>query len=250
MERFNFRHVGLFLLVTLALFATGCLGIFGGRTYDLTITVVDDASSDEIAGATVVIGSETKTTGENGRVVFTDLSGTVTVETTAEGFAVDSRTVNMNQNRSITIRLGLPTIAAIVASSDNFSTLLVALEAADLADTLAGEGPFTVFAPTDAAFAALPEGVLGDLLDDPEGALTDVLLYHVVSGKVMAETVLTLDGEEVDTLLVGATILITIDGNTVLVNESTVTQTDIEASNGVIHVIDAVLLPPTNDNDL
>ena len=98
-----------------------------------------------------------------------------------------------------------------------------------------------MFAPTDDAFAKLPEGTVESLLADVP-ALTDVLLYHVVAGNVMAADVVTLESAET---LQGAKVSITVDGNTVGINEATVLITDIEASNGVIHVIDTVLIPPT-----
>ncbi len=132
-------------------------------------------------------------------------------------------------------------VETAVAAGD-FTTLATALEAADLVETLSGDGPFTVFAPTDDAFAALPEGALDDLLADPE-ALADVLTYHVVDGDVMSTDLS--DGMEVEALN-GDTLTITIDGETVKVNDATVTTADIETSNGVIHVIDTVLLPPAN----
>jgi len=128
-----------------------------------------------------------------------------------------------------------------VAAGD-FKTLAAALEAADLVGTLKGEGPFTVFAPTDAAFEKLPAGTVETLLK-PENKqkLVDVLTYHVVPGKVMAADVVGLD--EAKTVN-GKAIDITVEGNAVKVNEANVTATDIGASNGVIHVIDAVILPP------
>jgi transforming growth factor-beta-induced protein len=137
----------------------------------------------------------------------------------------------------------MATIADIAAGDDNFSTLVAALSAAGLVDTLQGEGPFTVFAPTNDAFAALPEGALDALLADP-AALTDVLLYHVVAGKAMAADVVGLP--YVDTVL-GQPVLIKVDGENVKANNASIVATDIEASNGVIHVIDTVLLPPTAD---
>ena len=137
-------------------------------------------------------------------------------------------------------------IVDTAVQAGGFDTLVAAVEAAGLVDTLKGEGPFTVFAPTDEAFAALPEGTVETLLDDPEGMLTDILLYHVVSGKVMAADVVELDGADVETVG-GDTILITVDGETVGVNDATVVVTDIETSNGVIHVIDTVLIPPTGE---
>ena len=129
-------------------------------------------------------------------------------------------------------------VETAVAAGD-FTTLVTAVEAADLAGTLSGEGPYTVFAPTDAAFDALPAGTLDDLLADPE-ALANVLTYHVVDGDVMAADLS--DGMEVEALN-GETLTITIDGDTVKVNDATVTTADIVTSNGVIHVIDTVLVP-------
>jgi len=133
------------------------------------------------------------------------------------------------------------TIVDIAVEDGRFTTLVTALQEAGLVDPLQGEGPFTVFAPTDEAFAALPEGALDGLLADKE-ALTNVLLYHVLEGRVMADDVLNLDGQEVETLS-GDSITITIDGESVMVNDSQVIIPDIEASNGAIHVIDAVLIP-------
>jgi uncharacterized surface protein with fasciclin (FAS1) repeats len=133
-----------------------------------------------------------------------------------------------------------------VAAGD-FTTLASALEAAGLVETLKGDGPFTVFAPTDDAFAALPDGTVDTLLEDPKGDLTDILTYHVVSGKVMAADVAGMDGQEVETVQ-GGTLTVNVDGDKVSLTDAAgntvnVTQTDIEASNGVIHVIDGVLMP-------
>jgi len=134
------------------------------------------------------------------------------------------------------------TIVDIAVEDGRFETLVAALGAADLVETLQGEGPFTVFAPTDEAFAALPEGTVEALLADIP-ALTDILLYHVVPGKVMAADVIGLDGESVATVQ-GAEVSISVVDGSVMINDSMVIIADIEASNGVIHVIDAVLLPP------
>ncbi len=131
-------------------------------------------------------------------------------------------------------------IVDIAAADDRFETLVAAVQAADLVDTLKGAGPFTVFAPTDDAFGNLPAGTLDALLADVP-ALTDVLLYHVVSGKVMAADVVTLSSA---TTVLGQDVTIMVDGANVYVNDAQVIITDIEASNGVIHVIDAVLIPP------
>lgn len=121
----------------------------------------------------------------------------------------------------------------------SFNTLVTAVQAAGLVETLKGEGPFTVFAPTDAAFAAIPEADLNALLADKE-QLTAVLTYHVVAGKVMAADVVGLDSA---TTVQGSDIEITVTDAGVKVDNANVVQTDIETSNGVIHVIDAVILP-------
>jgi uncharacterized surface protein with fasciclin (FAS1) repeats len=139
-------------------------------------------------------------------------------------------------------------IAEIAVADGNFTTLVAALDAAGLVETFAGEGEFTVFAPTDDAFAALPEGTVEALLEDPEGALTDILLYHVVEGAVYAETVVTLESA---TTLGGQDITISVTDDGVFLNDTVqVIATDIEASNGVIHVIDMVLLPPVDTSSL
>jgi uncharacterized surface protein with fasciclin (FAS1) repeats len=141
------------------------------------------------------------------------------------------------------------TIVEIAAEDGRFTTLVAAVQAAGLAETLSGEGPFTVFAPTDEAFAALPEGTVDNLLlPENKQQLTDILLYHVVPGKVMAEDAIALDGQMADTALEGQQIAIKVDMGNVYLNEnSQVIITDIEASNGVIHVIDSVLLPPSGE---
>lgn len=133
------------------------------------------------------------------------------------------------------------TIVDIAVADGRFTTLVTAVQAAGLAETLAGEGPFTVFAPTDEAFAALPAGTVEALLGDiPQ--LTDILLYHVVSGEVLAADVLELDTAET---LQGQSLDFVVDGNVVKIGDVQIIITDIQASNGVIHVIDGVLLPPT-----
>ena len=136
----------------------------------------------------------------------------------------------------------LGTIVDIAVGAGDFSTLVAAVTAAGLVETLQGEGPFTVFAPTDAAFAALPEGTVEALLEDPAGALTDILLYHVVAGKVMSGDLS--DGMTAETVQ-GSPITVGIVDGVVTIDGATVVAADIEASNGVIHVIDAVILPPT-----
>jgi uncharacterized surface protein with fasciclin (FAS1) repeats len=138
---------------------------------------------------------------------------------------------------------GTGTIVDVASSTEGFSTLAAAVSAAGLVDTLNGEGPFTVFAPTDDAFAALPAGVLDALLlPENKDVLTQILTYHVVPGQVMAADVT--DGD-VATVEGQSVTLSTADG--VTVNGAKVIQADVVTSNGVIHAIDAVLLPPGVD---
>jgi uncharacterized surface protein with fasciclin (FAS1) repeats len=133
---------------------------------------------------------------------------------------------------------GKKDIVDTAVAAGQFTTLAAALKAAGLIDTLKGKGPFTVFAPTDAAFAKLPAGTVEGLLKD-KAKLTKILTYHVVPGKVLAADVVKLkDAKTVE----GSTV--TIDtSNGVKINNATVVKTDVEASNGVIHVIDTVIMP-------
>ena len=132
----------------------------------------------------------------------------------------------------------MPNIVETAVEAGTFTTLVAAVQAAGLVDTLTSPGPFTVFAPTDEAFAALPAGTVEGLLADIP-ALTKVLTYHVVAGKVMAADVVTLTSA---TTVEGSNL--TIDASDgVTVNGAKVVATDIECDNGVIHVVDAVLLP-------
>ncbi len=136
-----------------------------------------------------------------------------------------------------------PNIVEVAANNPDFSTLVAAVQAAGLVETLAGEGPFTVFAPTNAAFeAALAElGITAEELLASDN-LADILTYHVVAGEVLAADVVELDGQSVETVN-GQSVAITVDDGGVFVNGIAVSATDIPASNGVIHVIDGVLLP-------
>jgi uncharacterized surface protein with fasciclin (FAS1) repeats len=129
-------------------------------------------------------------------------------------------------------------IVETAVSAGQFKTLVTALQEADLVDTLKGDGPFTVFAPTDAAFAKLPAGALDALLKD-KSKLSAVLTYHVVPGKVMAAQVKPGDVKTVQ----GQSLHVSTKGGSVMVDNATVTEADINASNGVIHVIDTVILP-------
>ena len=131
------------------------------------------------------------------------------------------------------------TILETAAAAGNFTTLAAAVEAAGLTETLSGEGPFTVFAPTDEAFAALPEGTLDELLANPE-QLASILTYHVVEGEVTSDQLT--EGQEVTTVN-GAPATITLEGGP-MINDAMISRPDVQASNGVIHVIDSVIMPP------
>ena len=136
------------------------------------------------------------------------------------------------------------TIVDVAVADGRFKTLVAAVEAAGLVDTLKGEGPFTVFAPTDEAFAKLPAGTLDSLLKpENKDKLVSILTYHVVSGRVMAADVVKLT--LADTVN-GAPVKIKVDGDKVFINDAQVIITDVLASNGVIHVIDKVILPPSD----
>lgn len=135
------------------------------------------------------------------------------------------------------------TIAAIAAGNDDFSTLVAALTAAELVDTFAEAGDYTVFAPTNAAFDALPEGTLDALLADTE-TLTAILTYHVLASNVPSTALAA--GKNFAATLQGDNVVVNVTDAGVTVNQANVTSTDIVASNGVIHVIDAIILPPTN----
>lgn len=134
-----------------------------------------------------------------------------------------------------------PDIVDIAAGNDDFSTLVAAVSAAGLVDTLKGDGPFTVFAPTNQAFSKLPAGTVESLLE-PENleTLQSILTYHVVSGKVMAADVVNLESAKT---VNGKEVKIRVRDGAVFVNDAKVISTDIIGSNGVIHVIDSVLLP-------
>jgi len=135
------------------------------------------------------------------------------------------------------------TIVDIAVNAGMFNTLLAAVEAAGLGETLMGAGPFTVFAPTDEAFAKLPEGTVEALLEDPE-KLAGILKYHVVAGKVQStDLAMYEDGDMIPTIS-GAEVMFHKDENGLRMQKANIIKADIEADNGVVHVIDGVLMPP------
>ena len=139
------------------------------------------------------------------------------------------------------------TIVDVAVDAGIFTTLVAAVDSAGLVETLSGEGPFTVFAPTDEAFvAALQElGLTAEeLLADTE-TLTSVLTYHVIAGEVDAATAISLDGQSAETVNGAVIDISVVDGN-VMINDATVVTADVMADNGIIHIIDTVLLPPAS----
>ncbi len=194
-----------------------------------------------LESATTVLGKDVAIKVDGGKVYINDAQVIITDIETSNGVihVIDSVLLPPSEEDAMMDK----TIVDIAVADGRFNTLVAAVTAADLVDTLNGEGPFTVFAPTDDAFAALPEGTVENLLlPENKQALTDILLYHVVSGKVMAADVVGLTSAPT---VLGQDITITVkDGNVFLNDTVQVIITDIEASNGVIHVIDAVLLPP------
>jgi uncharacterized surface protein with fasciclin (FAS1) repeats len=133
-------------------------------------------------------------------------------------------------------------IVEIASANPDFSTLVTAVTAAGLAETLSGPGPFTVFAPTNKAFEALPAGTVDTLLKDPTGDLADILKLHVMSGAVDSKAAIAAAGGTVDTL--GGKISVALDGEKLIVGGATVITADLKASNGILHVIDAVITAP------
>ena len=174
---------------------------------------------------------------------------------TAPFILANNNDPNKNNNNEVTtvVTEDKATIVGVAASNADFSTLVAAVKAAGLVETLSSEGPFTVFAPTNDAFAKLPEGTVESLLkEENKGALTSILTYHVVAGKFAAADVLKAikdnDGKFIITTVNGEKLkAYTKDGKVMLKdakgNTSTIILTDVEASNGVIHAIDSVVMP-------
>jgi uncharacterized surface protein with fasciclin (FAS1) repeats len=205
--------------------------------------VVDLTSADSVEGAPIAI------TVKDGKVYLNGSTQVVTPDVQASNgviHVIDQVLLPPAAQASPAPAASMAAAGDIVATAKaagTFATLLQAAQAAGLVDTLEGAGPFTVFAPTDDAFAALPAGTLDKLLADP-AALKQVLLYHVVAGAVTADQVVGLTSA---TSVEGAPIAITIkDGKVYLNDAAQVVATDIAATNGVIHVIDHVILPPSN----
>ncbi len=191
----------------------------------------------------------------NGQFVKTINGKSVSVKINADGVFINNAKVTVadviadNGVVHVIDAVILPpsTVVDIALNSPVHTTLVAAVSAAGLVSTLQGDGPFTVFAPTDAAFAALPAGTVEALLADPQGLLTQILLYHAVAGEALSgdlsngQTIATINGKE---------ITVTINSDGVFINNAKVTVADVLADNGVVHVIDAVLLPPSATNEV
>lgn len=169
-----------------------------------------------------------------------------TLTTTAMLVALMAGTLQaQSYEQPIKMKEKSPNIVETAVAAGSFDTLVAAVKAAGLVETLSGEGPFTVFAPTDDAFAKLPEGTIANLLK-PENKkmLQSILTYHVVAGKVPASKVVKL---EKATTVQGGDVSISVNEGTVSLNDAKVVKTDIMTSNGIIHVIDTVLMPPASE---
>ena len=208
--------------------------------YHVVAGAVTAADVVNLDSATTVQGEDVTISVDNGSIMINDAMVILPDIEAANGIIHVIDTVILPPSIAAA---SLPDIVDTAAEAGQFTTLLVAAEAAGLVDTLKGEGPFTVFAPTDDAFAALGDETIAALLADPE-TLANILLYHVVPGEVLAADVAELASAET---AAGFPVVIKATDDGVMVNNANVVASDIMASNGVIHVIDAVILPPTTD---
>ncbi|MFL6079536.1 MAG: fasciclin domain-containing protein [Ornithinibacter sp.] len=179
--------------------------------------------------------------------ITTAACGSDDADTAASSAAPATTSAAPSPSPSASESMATADIVDTAVAAGDFTTLAAALTASGLVDTLKGTGPFTVFAPTDDAFAKLPAGTVDTLLKDPKGDLTQILTYHVVPGKVMAADVVKLDGQKVKTVQ-GGELTVGVEGEKVTLTDAAgntvnVTTVDVPASNGVIHVIDGVLMP-------
>jgi uncharacterized surface protein with fasciclin (FAS1) repeats len=174
---------------------------------------------------------------------FLNLFCMAALASTVFAACTSSETTEATEDEMVVVEeeVAAPDVVDVAISSPDHTTLVAAVTAAELVETLKGEGPFTVFAPTNAAFDALPAGTVESLLTPEKKAdLTSILTYHVVPGSVMAADLT--DGQKVTTVQ-GQELTVTIKDGKVMINGATVTTADLAGSNGVVHVIDAVLMP-------
>ena len=194
-----------------------------------SVTNEDFGNVEEISSASLPIESSI---GEMGFIVFNQ-SGVYSYDC-----SVGQHAANGMVGQIIVNAAPSNTVVDVIINSDDHTTLESAVIAANLAETLSGDGPFTVFAPTDAAFAMLPEDILSSLLSDPSGELIEILLSHVASGNLLSTD---LSDEMVITTLSTSEVSVSIDNGVVMINNATVTIADIQTDNGVVHVVDAVI---------
>jgi uncharacterized surface protein with fasciclin (FAS1) repeats len=214
--------------------------VLSGEVMASDVTTMDGKTAETVNGASIAIGvKKGVVTVDKATVVTTDIKSSNGVI-----HIIDSVMMPKEDDVVEAVEeVALVDIVDTAVAAGSFSTLAAALTAADLVDTLKGKGPFTVFAPTDEAFAKLPKGTLDDLLKPKNKAkLAGILTYHVLSGEVMASAVTTMDGETAETVN-GASVAIGVKKGVVTVDKATVVTTDIKTSNGVIHVIDTVMMP-------
>ena len=219
--------------------------VVGGRIPAATVLTLNGKAATTVNGAGIAIAVSGGKVVLNGNVNVTavDIAATNGVIHVIDSVLLPPGFVLPAAAPTTTTKPVLKDIVDTAVAAGSFKTLAAALTAAGLVDTLKGAGPFTVFAPTDAAFAKIPKADLDAILADKK-KLTEILTYHVVAGRVPASTVVQLDGTKVTTVN-GATVSVKVSNGKVILNETVnVTATDIAASNGIIHVIDSVLLPP------
>ncbi len=201
-----------------------------------TTTTAATPAATPTASATVT----STTTAPATRAGATTTGSTTAPITTTTGTTTTATTTATTTGATTTATSGETIVDALVADG-RFTSLVEALEATGLDSVLDSGGPFTVFAPTDAAFAALPAGAFDQLLNDPSGQLTDILRYHVIAGRTLSED---LSNSMLATTVQGKSVRFEVQGNTVRINGATLITKDIETDNGVVQVIDAVILPP------
>ncbi|MCX6044736.1 MAG: fasciclin domain-containing protein, partial [Chloroflexi bacterium] len=187
--------------------------------------------------ATVAPSTATTTT----TTAATPAATTVAVTTTGTVSRTTPVTTTGTTTATTGTSTGTGTIIDVAVANGAFKTLIAALQATGLENTLKGPGPFTVFAPTDAAFARLPAGALQQLMANPSGQLTDIVRYHVIPSKLMAAD---LSNGLQATTVQGKPVKFEVSGNTIKINGAQIITKDIQASNGVIHVIENVIIPP------
>ena len=214
--------------------ATAAAEEAAGESAEATETMTDTVAAEATEAMTDTVSADATE-------AMTDTVAAEATETMTETVTTEEAAADAGSEEAMA---DMADIVDTAVAAGSFNTLVAAVQAAGLVDALKGEGPFTVFAPTDDAFAALPEGTVDALLADPTGDLTQILLYHVVPGKVMAADLS--DGMEAATLQ-GKSVTFTLGDGVAMVNDANIIATDIETSNGVIHVIDSVILPPADE---